>query len=471
MHQQVAASWIAACALGFYAFGGAVFAAEVAAPPEHSATTPTAQDSPPWMPREMWEGLHDGFNEIAKKNASPLVFLGDSITQGWKDSGAPVWEKHYASRHAANFGIGGDRTEHVLWRIDHGNFDGFTPKLIVLMIGTNNLNKGDTPEQTTDGVTAIVQRLREKTPESTILLLGIFPRAKKADNPFREQVAATNQAIAKLADWEKVHYLDIGHVFLEKDGAISKEIMPDFLHLSEEGYRRWADAIEFKIKELLGEDDEKHSMLFDGRSLDGWVNDDGKVPQGWKVADGHLKITDSGDDAQTNELYSNFDLQCEWRLERPGGNSGIFYRWADYKVNYLGRRLFVGPEYQLVDDLGRGIRPGRVDATGANLDMYGPKADKPVREQGQWNHSRIVARGNHVEHWLNGVRVLAYRVDSPEWKRRLARSKFARLTNFGQYHDGTIRLQNQSGMPASYRDIQIRRLDRPDPHVVARPST
>lgn len=213
-----------------------------------------------------WVKRHESFNAISKQGTATLVFLGDSITQGWEGKGKATWEKFYAKRNAANFGIGGDRTEHVLWRLDNGNFDGLKPKLIVLMIGTNNTGHvgraqkelngaiyASSAEQTAEGVKAIVGKLQAKAPEAKILLLGIFPRGEKPTDAMRQQNEATNAIIAKLADGKQVHFMDIGKTFLQPDGTLTREVMPDLLHLSEKGYDMWAEAIDPKIKELLGE--------------------------------------------------------------------------------------------------------------------------------------------------------------------------------------------------------------------------
>jgi beta-glucosidase len=211
---------------------------------ENTATTPAPRDG-------NWMKLHNSFNERAKQGDVELIFLGDSITQGWNNN--DVWKKHYGPRKAFNIGIGGDRTQHVLWRLDHGNVDGLKPKLVVLMIGTNNSNGEDnTAEEIGDGIKAIVGKLREKLPESKILLLAIFPRGKEP-NPQREKNAKASEIASKLADDKHVFYLDIGPKFLDDKGNLPKEIMPDYLHLSPQGYQIWAEAIEPKVAELLGE--------------------------------------------------------------------------------------------------------------------------------------------------------------------------------------------------------------------------
>lgn len=212
-----------------------------------------------------WVKRHESFNAISKKGEAELVFLGDSITQGWEGKGKATWEKFYATRKAANFGIGGDRTEHVLWRLDNGNFDGLKPKLIVLMIGTNNTGHvgraqkelngaiyACSAEQTAEGVKQILERLEKKAPEAKVLVLGIFPRGETPADPMRQQNEKTNALIAKYADGKRVHYLDIGKTFLQPDGTLTREIMPDLLHLSEKGYDLWAEAIEPQVKTLLG---------------------------------------------------------------------------------------------------------------------------------------------------------------------------------------------------------------------------
>lgn len=213
--------------------------------PKHSAITPAPREGG-WMQR------HQSFNERVQKGNVDLLFIGDSITQGWQGAGRKVWQEFYGDRNAVNLGIGGDRTQHVLWRLDHGNIDGISPKLAVVMIGTNN--SGDnTPQEIADGVKAIVAKLRGKLPKTKILVLGIFPRGADKNDKRRQVNEAANQQLAKLTDGEMVYYLDIGPKFLQADGTLSKEIMPDLLHLNEQSYRIWAESIEPKVAELMGE--------------------------------------------------------------------------------------------------------------------------------------------------------------------------------------------------------------------------
>src|SRR5262249_45983766 len=147
--------------------------------------------------------------------------------------------------------IGGDQTQHVLWRITEGKeLEGITPKAAVLMIGTNNM-RGNSAEEIADGVTAIVKELRKQKPEMQILLLGIFPRSPEPNGMYRDKIKDVNGCITKLDDGKNVHYLDIGPKFLESDGSLSKEIMPDSLHLSPKGYDIWTEAIKGPVEKML----------------------------------------------------------------------------------------------------------------------------------------------------------------------------------------------------------------------------
>lgn len=189
----------------------------------------------------------------ARENPGPcdIIFLGDSITQGWENAGRAVWAKYYGDRKCLNFGVSGDRTQHVLWRIENGQLDGVKPRAAVLMIGTNNSNKDDNTEaEILAGVQAIVRELRARLPETKVVVVAIFPRGQTF-SPQRGKILQVNQALAKLADGRMIHFLDIGPQLIEADGSISKEVMPDYLHLSEKGYRIWAEALEPLLKQIL----------------------------------------------------------------------------------------------------------------------------------------------------------------------------------------------------------------------------
>ncbi len=225
----------------------------------HSAVTPAPRpDQNWWMPRH---------ENIIKRNAEgnvDLIMIGDSITHGWENSGRAIWDKYYAPRNAVNMGFSGDRTQHVLWRLQNGELDGINPKLAVIMIGTNNSNGEDnTSQEIADGIKAICAEIRGRLPETKILILAIFPRGdanqrkdKKHDAPFNLQWAKNNSAgtlASAIADGKNIFYLDINSAFLNKDNVLTREIMPDLLHPREKGYQIWADAMEPAIKKLMGE--------------------------------------------------------------------------------------------------------------------------------------------------------------------------------------------------------------------------
>jgi lysophospholipase L1-like esterase len=199
---------------------------------------------------------HEKFVAIAKEGQGQLLFLGDSITAGWGSNGQEVWAKSFDQWQPVNFGIGGDRTQHVLWRIENGELPAnFKPKAAVLMIGTNNVNI-DPAEAIARGITKIVETIHQKTPTTKLLLLAVFPRGEKASTPekpnaARDKLAEVNKIIAKLADDQHVFFLDIGPKFLQPDGSMSTDITKDFLHFNAAGYQIWADAITPKLAELM----------------------------------------------------------------------------------------------------------------------------------------------------------------------------------------------------------------------------
>lgn len=215
-------------------------------PVKNTAIIPATRSNPTnWMAR------HEGFVKEAQAGHVDILFMGDSITDGWRGKGKNVWDKFYAPKYAANFGIGGDRTEHVLWRIENGELVGIDPKVVVLMIGTNN-SGANSADQISEGVEKIVADFRTQLPKSKILLLAIFPRGKPDANPKQmDTIRAVNQRIAKLDDGKMITYLDIGKAFLGDDGQLHAEVMPDFLHPNEHGYELWAAAMNPTLDKML----------------------------------------------------------------------------------------------------------------------------------------------------------------------------------------------------------------------------
>jgi lysophospholipase L1-like esterase len=206
-----------------------------------------------------WQKRHEKFVEQSKAGNIDVAFIGDSITQGWEGPGKEAWAKHFAPLKAGNYGIGGDQTQHVLWRLTEGKeLEGITPKVAVVMIGTNNTG-ANSAKDIASGVESIVKELRKQKPEIKVLLLAVFPRSAKwgiketkiTADQLQPKIGEINKLLSKMSDDKNVFSLDINKVFLEDDGGMTKEIMPDYLHLSPKGYDRWADAILPKLKELL----------------------------------------------------------------------------------------------------------------------------------------------------------------------------------------------------------------------------
>jgi len=209
------------------------------------------------------DARHASFLALAQKGDIDLLFLGDSITDFWRTNGrgAAVWAQYYGNLKAANFGINADRTQNVLWRLQNGEGQGFSPKVVVLMIGTNNIGvtTRNTPAspwrgtsaEAVEGVTAVITELRKDFPNAKILLLGIFPRGD--DLLAMQQIPEVNRGIAKLDDQKHVFYLDIGPKFLGPDGLINPDLFQtsDHLHPTAAGYTVWAESIKDLLAKLM----------------------------------------------------------------------------------------------------------------------------------------------------------------------------------------------------------------------------
>lgn len=226
----------------------AAFAALVAHSAELESTTPVAAktNSEKW-----WNGNCERIAKDIKKMEGKIdiAFVGDSITARWGNG--ENWQKHWGAYRAVNMGIGGDRTQNVLWRLQNEELDGYKAKIFVVMIGTNNMwGKDAKPADAAAGVKAVLDLIQAKQPQAKILLMSILPTGEKP-NPGRDSRAAVNQLIAKFAGGS-ITYMDIAGKFLQPDGTISKEVMHDFLHLAPQGYDIWAEAIAGKVKEILG---------------------------------------------------------------------------------------------------------------------------------------------------------------------------------------------------------------------------
>jgi lysophospholipase L1-like esterase len=202
-------------------------------------------EKPNWMPQ------HDANVVTARKGGIDLLFVGDSLTKCWVREGRNEWNARFVPLHAADFGISGDCTQHVLWRLQNGELDGLQPKEVVLLIGTNNITMGNSPEEIAQAVSAIVAEIRKHLPATRILLLGILPRRESHAHNDRQTIRDINDRLSKLNDGNRVTYLDIGEKFLLPDGNMNKELTTDFCHLTPKGYEVFATAIQPAVDDLL----------------------------------------------------------------------------------------------------------------------------------------------------------------------------------------------------------------------------
>lgn len=431
--------------------GGIFWAKETSAAgtASHSAIAPEPRADDWWVQR------HEAMNARVQEGNVDLLFIGDSITQGWEGEGKAVWDQYYADRNAVNLGISGDRTQHVLWRLDNGNIDGISPKLAVIMIGTNN-SRDNTAEEIGDGITAIVQKLRTSLPEMKVLLLSIFPREEKPGE-VRDKLAKASAIAAKTAQDDMVWYLDINREFLDDDGTLPKEIMPDFLHPNALGYAIWAHAIEPKIAELLGQTSPESPpkgfvALFNGKDLTGWKGlvenpekraamspealakaqaaADQRMRDHWRAEEDVLVFDGGGDSLCTARDYEDFEMLVDWKIEAKG-DSGIYLRGS--------------PQVQIWDPAEWPQGSG-----GLYNNQKHPKdpivcADNPI---GEWNTFRIRMIGEVVRIYLNDILVVDDVVLENYWNRDIP-----------IYPSGQIELQNH-GSTLWFKNIYIREIPR-----------
>jgi lysophospholipase L1-like esterase len=199
---------------------------------------------------------HGKFLARGKEGPIGLLFIGDSITEQWNKA-PEIWSKYFGAYRPANFGIGGDQTQHVLWRIENGELDGINPKVVVLMIGTNN-SAAHSGKEIAEANRMIVEQIQRRLPRAKVLLLAIFPRDPRPDRPDADHwekrmtaIRTANAELARMDNGRSVRFLDLGPKFTAPDGTIPDEIMPDQLHLSPAGYEIWARNMQPLLEEML----------------------------------------------------------------------------------------------------------------------------------------------------------------------------------------------------------------------------
>ena len=230
-----AASWASSSAPAQGALACGPFTSDVIAGPE---------------PREArWPvGEFEKINEAVKTQPYQVLFFGDSLTERFDEG---VWRQHMAPRRVLNAGVSGDRTEHLLWRLQHGNLAGPPPEAVLVLIGTNDVGAGRTPEDIAEGIRANLLYLRRHRPDARIGLLGLWPRDEWPEARFRRAAVAVNQLIRKCADNRAILYADIGGVLLDAAGRLDPAISPDHLHFTGSGYIRLVPRLDRLIDRLV----------------------------------------------------------------------------------------------------------------------------------------------------------------------------------------------------------------------------
>ena len=357
---------------------------------------------------ESWMQRHQAMNDRVAQGNVDVIFIGDSITQGWEGGGKATWDEYYGDRNAVNLGISGDRTENVLWRLQNGNLANIKPKLAVLMIGTNNASD-NSAEQIADGIITIVQHLHKTVPEMKILLLAIFPREEKP-GAVRAKLDRASAIASQVADGKTIHYIDIGPWYYEADGTLPARLMPDFLHPNEAGYKYWARFIEPKVAELLGTVNNTtppkgYVSLFNGQDLHGWKGlvenpdvrasmtpealataqaaADDEMRAHWSAKDGTVYFDGKGSHLVAMRNYDDFEMLLDWKMV-ANGDSGLYLRG--------------NPQVQIWDPAMWLVGSGGLYNNSKSSPNPLTRADNPI---GEWNQFRIKMVGDKVSVWLN----------------------------------------------------------------------
>jgi len=247
-----------AAALSALALALVVSAPAVHGQPASPAPLPTYSPGPPWIPQprpgagmRAWLDHHERYVARAREGHINVLFVGDSIVERFATIGKDVWDDRYAPLGAVNFGISGDRTQFLLWRLEHGELDGISPQLVVLEIGTNNLAVAHT-DDIVRAIGTLVNYITDKLPQAKLLVVGLLPRGAAANTPLRQKIVDVNRRLMALDAQKNVSFIDVGPQLLDTDGSLSADVMPDGLHPSALGYQLWADAMQDTFDMLLG---------------------------------------------------------------------------------------------------------------------------------------------------------------------------------------------------------------------------
>lgn len=209
-----------------------------------------------------WEHRHEEVLRIGRTVDPEIVLIGDSITHfrgGIPEekiaNGLDSWHDVFGEYRTLNLGFGWDRTQNVLWRLEHGEFDGLNPKIVIIHIGTNNLSETENARKNTtveivEGIMKICDTVNSRVPDAEIILVGILPRGENPDGPFRDQIAKINKLLAEYTSNGNVFYIDVGDDFLNNEGIIPKDMMSDFCHPTAKGYWILADALKKTMSNL-----------------------------------------------------------------------------------------------------------------------------------------------------------------------------------------------------------------------------
>ena len=399
----------------------------------NSAVEPVPRDN------DWWQERNAAVNARVAEGNVDLLMIGDSITHAWESAGLEQWNQRYAGRNAVNMGFSGDRTQHVLWRLANGHLEGISPKLAVIMIGTNN-HADNSAEEIAAGVKTIAAKLRDAKPDMRILLLAIFPRTDVGED-IQAKLKEASHLFSAAAEDPMIEFLDINSAFLDPQGNLTEEVMPDKLHPNAHGYALWAHAVEPTIARLMGEDGP--TDLFNGEDLTGWVQVGG-TNQTWGVEDGRLYTDgDGGGWLSTTREFANFALDLEFKVP-SGGNSGVFVR-----APRSGNPAFEGLEIQVLDDYApeyAELKPWQF--CGAVYALIEP-ARRVTKPAGEWQTMSIRYEGFNIQVVLNGEEII--NGDISDYKDKAVDHPGVLRTA------GFIGLQNH-GSRLDYRNIRIQEL-------------